>query len=210
MEKTIMPDKEKPVGEKVVSLSLEIPVWDRVFTVAPLVIIGSREPDGAYNLAPKHLATPLSWTNYFGFVCTPDHATYRNIRREGVFTVSYPRPNQMVLASLTASPREDDGRKPGLSALPTWPAHLIDGYFIEDAYLFFECELDRVIDDFDTSSLIAGRIVAAYAAGDSLRQDDWDDNDLLAQAPLLAYVNWGRFARIDESYAFPFMSRFKR
>ncbi len=205
-----MPEMEKPVEEKVVSLSLETPVWDQVFTVAPLVIIGSREAGGAYNLAPKHLAMPLSWTDHFGFVCTPDHATYHNIRREGVFTVSYPRPNQMVLTSLTASPRKDDGRKRGLSALPTWPARLIDGFFIEDAYLFFECELDRVIDDFDMNSLIAGRIVAAYAAGDSLRQDDWNDNDLLAQAPLLAYVNWGRFARIDESYAFPFMSRFKR
>jgi flavin reductase (DIM6/NTAB) family NADH-FMN oxidoreductase RutF len=210
MEKVIMPEIEKPDEEQVISLSLETSVWERVFTIAPLVIIGSREADGAYNLAPKHLATPLSWTNHFGFVCTPNHATYHNIRREGVFTVSYPRPNQMVLASLTASPREDDGCKPGLSALPTWPARRIDGFFVIDAYLFFECELDRVIDDFDMNSLIAGRIVAAYAASDSLRQDEWDDNDLLAQAPLLAYVNWGRFARIDESYAFPFMSSFKR
>jgi hypothetical protein len=43
-----------------------------------------------------------------------------------------------------------------------------------------------------------------------LRQEDWDDNDLLAQAPMLAYLNWGRFARIDESFAFPFMRKFKR
>lgn len=205
-----MIETDNSTGEQVIPLTLETPVWDRIFTIAPLVVIGTREPDGTYNLAPKHLVTPLSWTNYFGFVCTPRHATYHNIKREGVFTVSYPRPNQMVLTSLTASPREDDGSKPGLSSLPTWPARQIDGLFIEDAYLFLECELDRIVDDFDINSLIAGRIVAAYAAGDSLRQEDWDDNDLLAQAPLLAYINWGRFARIEESFTFPFMSKFKR
>lgn len=205
-----MSEMEKSTAEQVIPLSLSAPVWDRVFTVAPLVIIGTREADGRYNLAPKHLVTPLSWTNFFGFVCTPHHATYHNIKREGVFTVSYPRPNQMVLTSLTASPREDDGSKPGLSALPTWPAQHIDGFFIEDAYLFFECQLDRIVDDFDINSLIAGRIIAAYAASDSVRQEDGDDNDLMANAPLLAYLNWGRFARIDESFAFPFMSKFKR
>ena len=205
-----MIETDNSTGEQVIPLTLETPVWDRVFTIAPLVVIGTREPDGTYDLAPKHLVTPLSWTNYFGFVCTPRHATYHNIKREGVFTVSYPRPNQMVLTSLTASPREDDGSKPGLSTLPTWPARQIDGLFIEDAYLFLECELDRIVDDFDINSLIAGRIIAAYAASDSLRQEDWDDNDLLAQAPLLAYINWGRFARIEESFAFPFMSKFKR
>ncbi len=196
--------------EQIIPLSIASPIWDRVFTIAPLVVIGTREPNGEYDLAPKHLVTPLSWTNYFGFVCTPRHATYQNIKREGVFTVSYPRPNQTVITSLTASPREDDGSKPSLAALPTWPAQQIDGVFIEDAYLFLECELDRIVDGFDINSLIAGRITAAYVASDSLRQEDLDDSDLLANAPLLAYINWGRFARVDESFTFPFMSGFKR
>ena len=39
--------------------------------------------------------------------------------------------------------------------MPTWPAEQIDGLFIEDAFLFLECELDRIIDDFDINSLIA-------------------------------------------------------
>ncbi len=205
-----MPETQNSRDKNVTPISLSSPVWDRVFTIAPLVIIGTREANGDYNLAPKHLATPLSWTNYFGFVCTPQHGTYRNIKREGVFTVTYPRPTQMVLASLTASPREDDGSKPGLGVLPTWPAQRVDALFVDDGYLFLECELDRIVDDFDINSLIAGRIVAAYAAGDSLRGEEIDENDLLAQSPLLAYLNWGRFARVDESFAFPFMSAFKR
>lgn len=201
---------ESSFAEQLIPLSLEQPVWDRVFTVAPLVIIGSREADGSFDLAPKHLATPLSWKNHFGFVCTSAHATYQNIKREGSFTVSYPRPTQMLLASLTAVPREDDGSKPSLGLLPTFPARQVEGVFIEDAYLFFECELDRIIDGFDINSLIAGRIIAAYVAPDSLRQSELDDNELLAESPLLAYINWGRFANIRQSFAFPFVKDFSR
>jgi flavin reductase (DIM6/NTAB) family NADH-FMN oxidoreductase RutF len=196
--------------EQIIPLSLEQSIWDCVFTVAPLVVIGTRELDGTFNLAPKHLVTPLSWKNHFGFVCTPSHATYQNIKRERVFTVNYPRPTQMVLASLTAAPRENDGSKPALALLPTFPARQIKGVFIEDAYLYFECELDRIIDGFDINSLIASRIIAAYVATDSLRQSDKDNGSLLGDAPLLAYLNWGRFALIRDSFAFPFVGGFKR
>ena len=100
-----------------VSLDLKRPIWERFFTVAPLLIIGTRDETGAVNLAPKHMATPLGWQNYFGFVCTPRHRTYQNIRREGVFTVSFPRPTQVVLTSLSAAPRDDDDVKPAPGAL---------------------------------------------------------------------------------------------
>ena len=102
----------KHVREDLVTLGEDWPVWDRVFTVNPLVLVGTRERGGGYNLAPKHMAFPIGWENYFGFVCTPRHATYSNARREGVFTVSYPKPTQIVLASLSATRREGDGSKP--------------------------------------------------------------------------------------------------
>ena len=87
------------------------PIWDRFFWVSPLVIVGTSEPDGSYDLAPKHMATPMGWQNYFGFVCTPRHATYTNTIREEAFTVSYPRPDQLVHTSLSAVPRCEDGQK---------------------------------------------------------------------------------------------------
>lgn len=205
-----MNEEESPPANQLIPLSSERPIWAQVFTVAPLVIVGTREENGAYDLAPKHLAMPLSWENHFGFVCTARHATYQNAKREGAFAVSYPRPNQAVLTTLTASPRAEDGRKTTLENLPTWPARQIDALFVQDGYLFLECELDRIIDGFDVNSLVAGRIVAAYVSADSLRQEEVDDNDLLQSAPLLAYLNWGRFARISESYPFPFLSGFKR
>jgi len=129
-----------------VSLDLDQPIWERFFTVAPLVMVGTRERDGTYDLAPKHMAMPLGWGNYFGFICTPRHHTYSNIRRTREFTVSFPRPSQVLTVSLTATPRCDHDRKPALNALPTIPAQLVDGVFLQDAYLNLECQLIRIVD----------------------------------------------------------------
>ena len=102
----------KPL-QTLVKLNLDKPIWDRFFWVSPLSVIGTLEEDGTPNLAPKHMVTPMGWQNYFGFVCTPRHSTYRNVEREGVFTVSMPRPDQVVLASLCAAPRCDDSSETG-------------------------------------------------------------------------------------------------
>ena len=186
------------------------PVWARVFTVNPLVVVGTREESGEYDFAPKHMAMPMGWENYFGFVCTPRHGTYHNARREGAFTISYPRPTQVLLASLAAAPREGGGSKLAADILPTFPASEIDGLFLEDAYLFLECALDRVADDFGDNSLIVGRILAAHAREDYLLASERDEQDLIHDSPLLAYLNPGRYASIGESRSFPFPAGFMR
>jgi flavin reductase (DIM6/NTAB) family NADH-FMN oxidoreductase RutF len=193
-----------------VTLPQDAPVWGQTFTVNPLVLIGTKERDGDYDLAPKHMAIPMGWENYFGFICTPRHRTYHNARREGVFTVSYPRPTQVVLASLAAAPRESDGSKLALDALPTFPASEVDGLFIEDAYLFLECALERIADDFGENSLVVGRILAAHVREDYLRASERDDQDLIHDSPLLAYLSPGRYACVGESYSFPFPAGFMR
>jgi flavin reductase (DIM6/NTAB) family NADH-FMN oxidoreductase RutF len=185
-------------------------VWQRVFTVAPLVIVGTVEEDGAPDLAPKHMAMPLGWGEYFCFACSPRHATHRNAGREGAFTVSFPRPAQLVEASLAASGRQPDDSKPALTALRTEPARTVGGVLVSGAYLWLECELDRIIDGFGVNSLIIGRIVAASAARDSVRGSDTDDAELLAAAPLLAYIAPRRFAAVGETRSFPFPADFSR
>ncbi len=185
-ERNVNPGAGKSVP--LVSLDTRWPIWERFFTVAPLVIIGSREQTGAFDLAPKHMVTPLGWKNFFGFVCTPRHRTYQNISREGVFTVTFPRPSQVVLTSLSAVPRDDDDVKPALALLPTRPAATIAGVFIEDGYLFLECRLDRFVDGFGENSLVAGRVVAAQVAEDAMRLSDGDDAETIRAAPLLAYL----------------------
>jgi len=191
-------------------LDLSQPVWEQVHMVAPLTVVGTREPDGSYDLAPKHLAMPLSWREHYGFVCTPSHATYVNARREGSFTVSFPRPDQVVLASLAAAPRCDDEQKHSLRAVPTVPASAVDGVLLEQAYLHLECIVERVIDGFAENSLIVGRVVAAAAANDSIRDADVDAQDMVARAPMLAYLHPGRFAEIVETRAFPYHRGFRR
>lgn len=179
-------------------------LWERFFLVSPLALIGTLEYDGSHDFAPKHLLMPLSWEAHFGFVCTPAHGTYRNVRREGWFTVSVPRPEQVVMTSLAAAPRCYDHSKPALSALPTVPATRVGGVLLQDALLHLECELDRFVDGFGRNSLVAGRILAASVAEDAARGPDVDDDDLITRAPLLAYLYPGRFATIDDSRAFPF------
>ncbi len=194
---------------KRITLDTTNPIWDRFFTVAPLVLVGTRDPDGALDLAPKHMATPMGWQNYFGFVCAPTHSTCANIARTGEFTVSFPKPSQVLYSSLAASPRSD-GHKPVLDLYETFPASQVDGEFIEDAYLFLECQHHRTYDDFGPNCLITGNIVAAHAEAGFVRSSERDSAELLAENPLLVYVSPGRFASIERTNAFPFPADMKK
>jgi len=191
------------------ALDVGQPIWDRFFTVSPLVVIGTLEPNGEPDLAPKHMAFPLGWANYFGFVCTPRHRTYANISRSGSFAVSYPRVSDVVMTSLAASPR-CEASKPIVGLLETFPAQRAEGVFVSNANLFLECELERIVDGFGENSLIAGRVVAAYAPPDALRGMDRDDGELLLDVPQLAYLYPGRFAVVDETEGFPFPAGMRR
>jgi flavin reductase (DIM6/NTAB) family NADH-FMN oxidoreductase RutF len=193
-----------------IPLATDQPFWDRSFTVAPLVIVGSKEENGQFNLAPKHLAMPLGWESYYCFVCSPRHTTYRNIRRHGVFTVSYPRPSEVLLASLAAAPRCEDLSKPSLLVLPTFPARVVDGVLVKGCYLFLECTLHSVLDGFGPNSLLIGNVVAAAALEAALRAAEQDEADQIFQFPLLAYLSPGRLAEIRQSTAFPFPKGFSR
>jgi len=191
-------------NRQLIELDVSQPIWERFFWVAPLVLVGTREPDGGHDLAPKHMAIPIGWENYYGFVCTPRHHTYTNIQREGAFTVSFPRPSQLVLTSLAASPPCGDEVKPALTVLPVFPASKVDGVLLEGGYLFLECRLDRIVDGFGVNSLIIGRIVAARIDADSARIHEAGDQALVHNSPILAYLHPGRFATIDTSLTFPF------
>lgn len=198
------------IADALVPLAADQPIWDRVFGVAPLVIVGSKDENGQFNLAPKHLAMPLGWGSFYCFVCTPRHSTYHNIRRHGAFTVSFPRPTEVLLASLAAAPRCEDMSKPSVLLLPTFPARQVDGVLVQGGYLFLECTLHDILDGFGTNSLIIGNVVAAMAHEDALRDHDRDEGDQIFQFPLLAYLNPGRFAAIRQSMAFPFPKGFSR
>jgi flavin reductase (DIM6/NTAB) family NADH-FMN oxidoreductase RutF len=191
-------------------IATDRPIWDRFFAVFPLVIVGSKEPDGTFDLAPKHMAIPLGWENYYAFVCTPRHATYRNVQRERQFTVSFPRPTQVVVSSLAASPRCADASKPVTSILPTSRARQIDGVVVDGSYLHLECTLHSVVDGFGENSLIVGTVIAASADEQYVRLSERVVGEQLLRAPLLAYVSPGRFAEIGRTTKFPFPEGFSR
>ena len=190
---------------ELVKLPVDEALWQRVFTVAPLVLIGTRDEDGGHNLAPKHMVTPVGFRGHWAFVCNPDHRTYWNVRREKQFTVSYCRPSQVLLASLAAAPRcGEGGDKPSLRAIPTIPAREIDGVLLADGYLFLECELEKILDDLGEHSLVLGRIVAAHVSRECMRVSERSDQALVRRESLLAYLSPGRYAEIRKSFSFPF------
>ena len=191
-------------------LPLDQPIWDRFFSVAPLVIVASQEPDGSFDLAPKHMAMPLGWQNFYAFVCSPRHATYTNIARARQFTVSFPRPSQVAEASMAAGPRCEDQSKPMLAMLATVPATAVAGVVLKDCYLALECTLHSIVDGFGTNSLIIGSVVAASADEAFLRADDRDPGEQLTRAPLLAYITPGRYAEIARTAQFPVPKGFSK
>lgn len=196
--------------DRYAALDISHPIWDRFFWVAPLVVIGTAEPDGSVDFAPKHMATPLGWQNYFGFVCTPRHATYRNAIREKAFTVSYPRPEQLVHASLAAEPRCDDGQKASLAELAVLPGEVVSAPLLDGAYVHLECELDRIVEGFGENGLVIGQIVAARVQQSALRDHEREDQAVIAENPLLAYLSPGQYIRVDQGHNFPFPEGFSR
>jgi len=193
-----------------IDLPIERPVWDRFYSVAPLVIVGTKEGDGGFNLAPKHLAMPLGWGNVFCFACSPRHRTYQNLVAQRAFTVSYPRPSEVLVASLAAAPRWDDGSKPMLTAIPTARARVVDAVVVADAYVWLECRLRELLDGFGANSLVIGDVVAATAHEDVVVDAERDAADQIFAHPLLAYLSPGRVAEVRRSTAFPFHTGFSR
>ena len=195
--------------ERMIELPVGPELWERVFSVAPLVLVGTKEGDG-WDFAPKHMAMPLGWEGFYCFVCTPEHATYRNLKADPYFTVSFPRPEQIVEASFAAGGRFEGDEKPALAAVPRARARVVDGWVVKGCAFYLECALERIVDGFGPNSLIVGRVVAASAAREALRDPEVDDADLVHSLGLLAYLAPGRFAVVRDSLAFPYTVDFRR
>lgn len=194
-----------------ISLDVEDNLWNHFYTVAPLVVIGSKE-DEAYDLSPKHMVTPIGFSNYLGFVCTPRHRTYHNVKKEKSFTVSFVRPSQVLLTSLAAIPRCEDNHytKEIVNKIPTIQTTKEDNIFIADSYVLLECSLYKIIDGFDDYSIITGQIDAAFVHKDYKIFSEVDEQKHVYNNPLLAYVAQGRFASIKETFSFPYPKDFQR
>ena len=193
-----------------IPLNINESVWEHFYTVAPLVVIGSKNNNN-YNLAPKHMVTPIGFSNYFGFVCTPKHTTYHNIKKEEKFTVSYVKPNQILVTALAATPRcgDDDFSKDIIRNLPTIPS-VNNNLFIADSYVLFECSLFKIIDGFDDYSIITGKIDRVLVNKNYKIFSEMDEQKHIYNNPLLAYVAQGRFTTIKSTLKFPYPKDFQR
>lgn len=194
-----------------ISLDVKESIWDHFYTVAPLVVIGSKEGKG-FDLAPKHMATPLGFSDYFGFVCTPRHKTYHNIKEHLRFSVSFVTPDQILLSSLAAMPRGSvkDFNHEITEQLPTLSSEDGKSIFLLDSYVMLDCSLYKVIDGFDDYSIITGRIENAKVHKDYKIVSDEGNQKQLYDHPLVAYIAQGRFATVKETLRYPFPKDFLR
>lgn len=179
--------------------------------MAPLVVIGSKEEEG-FDLAPKHMATPLGFSDFFGFVCTPRHKTYHNIKKNLRFSVSFVKPDQVLLSSLAAIPRcaVNSFSKDITNQIPTVISEKGTSIFLQDAYVMLDCVLHKIIDGFDDYSLITGRIEQAMVHKNYKIVSDEGHQKQIYDHPLLAYIAQGRFASIKETLSYPYPKDFKR
>ena len=95
-------------------------------------------------------------------------------------------------------------------SLPTFKGKYVDSLLLTDSYLFLECKLFKVIDGFGNNSLITGVIQSAYADIDYVRQSERDDQEMIYEFPLLAYLPYGRYAIVKKTFNYPFPKDFKR
>ena len=91
---------EEHGSEDLFTLRENLPIWDRVSTVNPLVLVGTKEEDEGYDIAPKAHGLSAGLGQLLRLCLYAAPPDLRQPRREGVFTVTYPRPTQVVLASL--------------------------------------------------------------------------------------------------------------
>jgi flavin reductase (DIM6/NTAB) family NADH-FMN oxidoreductase RutF len=197
--------------EDFVSLDTKKSLWEQFYTIAPLVVIGTKEGNG-FDLAPKHMVTPIGFSNFFAFVCTPRHRTYHNIKKEGKFSVSYVKPDQILLSSIAAMPRcsVEDYPRDVVQHIPTVSSEDGENIFVADSYLFLECELHKVIDGFDDYSIITGTVEKALVHKNYKIHSDQEQQGQIYENPLLVYVAQGRFAEVHETMAYPYPKDFER
>ena len=90
------------------------------------------------------------------------------------------------------------------------PANTVEGPLLVDATLHLECRLERIVDDLAANSLVIGRVVAARIDAAALRQFDREDEAVLAEVPLLAYLQPSRYTAISAGVSFPFHAGWSR
>jgi len=203
--------QEKDPFKDFISLNVKESIWEHFYTVAPLVVIGTKENHG-FDLAPKHMATPLGFSDFFGFVCTPRHKTYHNIKEHSRFSVSFVKPDQVLLSSLAAMPRcaVKDFPKEITDHIPTVSGEEGETIFLKDSYVMLDCSLHKIIDGFDDYSLITGKIERAMVHKNYKIVSDEGRQQQIYDHPLLAYIAQGRFASIKETLSYPYPKDFQR
>ena len=143
--------------EDLVEISTEAPIWERFFTVAPLVLVATKR---AATTTSRRSISPCRSAGRTTSASSAARRTrrHRNLEAHPEFTVSFPRGRPDRQSSLLAAgSRLDDRSKPTLAPFRSSRPARWTACSSRAAALYLECALERVIDGFGENSLIVGR-----------------------------------------------------
>lgn len=160
-------------------ISLDKWQWSPSPLPGQVVLVTSRDEDGASDVAPKSWVTIVGMTvPRIGFGCTFEHQTARNIRATGEFAISIPDESlaQAVWGMQDATDRSDRLAAAGLT---TTPGVTVGVPLVTECYAHIECRLDRIVEfeaqevfivgviqrvAVDERALVLGEVFDRYAA----------------------------------------------
>lgn len=146
--------------------------WKPLVTIKPLILVTTRSGKGVNNGAVKSLALQCSFEPYrYGFVCTPDHDTYKNIKETREFGINFPAPEfeKNIMSFGRDFPEDiDEMMEAGIQVFYSEKGSVP---LISDCYFSLECRLDQIID-WENSSLIIGRVYMGWANSDYIQKTD--------------------------------------
>ena len=129
----VMADLSLPtyIRDGLVELPVGPELWERAFTVAPLVLVGTKEGrrlrlrPQAHGDAARLGGLLLLRLQLRGTRPTGTCSSIPSSRS------AFPGPEQIVESSLAAGGRFEGGAKPTLTAVPSVPARVVDGRLVE-------------------------------------------------------------------------------
>lgn len=177
-------------------MELELKAFPKLL-VRPVVVITTRSEKGIANAAPFSLNTPVSFEPpLYGFSCSSEHDTWKNIQANGEFVVNVAGKDFGVLMHVleTDYPYEDNEIE--RAGLTEEKAKTVNSPRIKEAAAWIECKEEQSVELGD-HIWIVGRVQAV-----GVRDELW--KDVIDARELLCHIA-GEFFAVD-----PKVTRYKR
>jgi len=157
--------------------------------VRPVVVVTTISEEGIPNAAPFSFNSPISFDPpLYGFSCSPEHDTWKNIQKNGEFVVNVVGKDLGDLMHILEKDFPygvDEIKEAGLTEEK---AKKVKPPRIKEAKAWMECKMERSIELGD-HVWIVGRVLEA-----EVKDEFWDEVINVEKAELLCHISGESFA----------------